>query len=71
MLDCDWCGGSGWIGINRGCGECSGTGYANEYYDSDFGWTKTNIKKTLFRIPEGMTLDDFTADDPVNLEEET
>lgn len=70
MLDCQWCGGSGWIGINRVCGECSGSGITNEYYDSDFGWTETSTKKTLFRIPEGMTLDDFVVEnDPINLEE--
>lgn len=63
MLDCDWCGGSGWIGINRICGECGGSGICNEYYDSDFGWTKTKSKKILLHIPEGGFLDDFMIED--------
>ena len=61
MLDCQWCGGTGWIGINNVCGECSGSGDANEYYDSEWGWTKTKTKKILFRIPENMSLSDFVV----------
>lgn len=66
MLDCEWCGGSGWVGINRVCGECSGSGDASEYYDSDWGWTKTKTKKILLDIPEGGFLNEYMNEDDID-----